>query len=216
VARLALEPNKPLTRPEIVAALWGDAPPSDPDAVLNPLLSKIRRVLGADRLSGRTEIELVDRGDVFVDARYAVEAVHRAESFMGLGRWAEGTQPGHTAYQIANRPFLAGHDADWIDEWRRRLEDIRNRGLECYVTGSLRAGTQSLTAAETGARRLVELAPFRESAYGLLMEVLEQRGNFAEALLVYETLRRLLRDELGVSPSPALQKLHGRLLEAAS
>ena len=44
------------------------------------------------------------------------------------------------------------------------------------------------------------------------MEALEQRGNNAEALLVYERLRVLLRDELGVAPSPAVQSVYRRLL----
>jgi DNA-binding SARP family transcriptional activator len=44
------------------------------------------------------------------------------------------------------------------------------------------------------------------------MEALERRGNVAEALLAYDRLRVLLRDQLGVAPSPALQSVHRRLL----
>ena len=55
-------------------------------------------------------------------------------------------------------------------------------------------------------------APFRESGYRYLMEVLAARGNAAEALQVYEQLRTLLHEELGVAPSPASQELHRTLL----
>ena len=44
------------------------------------------------------------------------------------------------------------------------------------------------------------------------METLAARGNSAEALLVYEALRRRLREELGVAPSEPTQDLHRRLL----
>jgi DNA-binding SARP family transcriptional activator len=44
------------------------------------------------------------------------------------------------------------------------------------------------------------------------MEALEADGNLAEALDVYETLRRLMHDELGVAPSPVSRELHRRLL----
>jgi hypothetical protein len=44
------------------------------------------------------------------------------------------------------------------------------------------------------------------------METLAARGNTAEALLVYDSLRVRLRDELGASPSPATQELHRTLL----
>jgi SARP family transcriptional regulator, regulator of embCAB operon len=54
--------------------------------------------------------------------------------------------------------------------------------------------------------------PYRESGYCLLMEALARQGNKAEALLVYESLRKLLRTELGVSPSAHSQSLHRELL----
>jgi DNA-binding SARP family transcriptional activator len=44
------------------------------------------------------------------------------------------------------------------------------------------------------------------------MQALERQGNIAEALRVYERLRGLLREELGVAPSPAVQRTHQRLL----
>ena len=46
------------------------------------------------------------------------------------------------------------------------------------------------------------------------METLGASGNVAEALQVYEELRCLLRDELGVTPAPEVQALHQRLLAA--
>ena len=45
------------------------------------------------------------------------------------------------------------------------------------------------------------------------MRTLAARGNLAEALTAYEALRVLLRDELGVSPGPAVQDAYARLLE---
>jgi tetratricopeptide (TPR) repeat protein len=54
--------------------------------------------------------------------------------------------------------------------------------------------------------------PYRESGYVLLMEALAARGNVAEALRVFDTLRTLLRDELGTTPSPETIAAHERLL----
>jgi DNA-binding SARP family transcriptional activator len=42
-------------------------------------------------------------------------------------------------------------------------------------------------------RMLTELAPYRETAYPILMEALERRGTVAEALRAYERLRVLTR-----------------------
>jgi DNA-binding SARP family transcriptional activator len=50
------------------------------------------------------------------------------------------------------------------------------------------------------------------TGYRRLMLVHDRRGNRAEALRVCGDLRRLLRDQLGASPAPALQELHRSLL----
>jgi SARP family transcriptional regulator, regulator of embCAB operon len=73
-----------------------------------------------------------------------------------------------------------------------------------------------LAQSEERARMLTELAPYRESGHHLLMEALERRGNLAEALRAYERLRVLLREELGVAPSPTLQAVHRRLLRLSA
>src|SRR5205809_7856238 len=48
------------------------------------------------------------------------------------------------------------------------------------VTGVQTCALPILPQAENCARRLIELAPFRESGYRILMEALERRGNVAE------------------------------------
>jgi DNA-binding SARP family transcriptional activator len=86
------------------------------------------------------------------------------------------------------------------------------RALELAGLAALRLGGGERATAERAARRLVELAPLRESGTRLLMEVLAADGNRAEALLVYESLRSRLREELGVAPSAETQALHRSLL----
>jgi SARP family transcriptional regulator, regulator of embCAB operon len=44
------------------------------------------------------------------------------------------------------------------------------------------------------------------------MEALERSGNVAEALRVYDQLRIMLRDELGIAPGPGVQTVYRRLL----
>jgi DNA-binding SARP family transcriptional activator len=63
-------------------------------------------------------------------------------------------------------------------------------------------------------RQLTRVAPLRESGYRYLMQALAAQGNLAEALGVYGQLSECLRDQLGVSPSPATRELYERLLAA--
>jgi len=95
---------------------------------------------------------------------------------------------------------------------RRRLEEIRLAALECYAAVALGVGGSELAPGERVARELAALAPYRERAHALLMEILTARGNSAEALGIYEQLRQRLRDELGATPAPELRELQERLL----
>lgn len=211
-AYLVLNRGRQLPRDELVMAGWGEDAPPEARNALTVLLSKLRHGLGADRLRGRAEIELQLPQATFVDVEAALEGAHRAESCIAEGRWVEAWGPAGIAYHVATRPFLTGLEAPWIDEWRRRLEEVRLRGLECFAAAGLGLGGPALAQAEERARMLTALAPYRETGHRLLVEALERRGNVAEALRAYERLRVLLRDELGIAPSPTLQAIHRRLL----
>jgi len=63
-------------------------------------------------------------------------------------------------------------------------------------------------------RQLTRLAPLRESGYRYLMQALAAQDNLAEALGVYGQLSDCLREQLGISPSPATRQLYQQLLAA--
>ena len=60
---------------------------------------------------------------------------------------------------------------------------------------------------------LADEEPLRERPRALLMEALARAGRNVEALRVYDDFRRLLGDELGIEPSPALTAQHADLLD---
>jgi DNA-binding SARP family transcriptional activator len=200
------------SRAELMDAVWPDGLPGAPDSALSALVSKLRRAIGQERLEGRSELRLALAADAWIDAEAAVEALHRAEGADARSDWFATWVAARVAQHIAVRPFVAGEDAPWIEERRRQLEGTYLRALELSAHASLQIGGGELDTAERSARSLVRRAPFRESGYRYLMEVLAARDNRADALRVYEELRMLLRDELGAAPSPATQELHRTLL----
>jgi DNA-binding SARP family transcriptional activator len=213
-AYLVLNRGREVPRDELLMAGWGEEAPIEAGNALSVLLSKLRHGLGADRLRGRTAVELLLPQATFVDVEAALEGAHRAESAIAEERWAQAWGPAGIAYHVATRPFLTGLEAPWIDQWRRRLEEVRLRGLECFAAAGLGLGGAALAQAEERARMLTELAPYRETGHLILLEALERRGNVAEALRAYDRLRVLLREELGIAPSPTVQAVHRRLLQS--
>ncbi|MDA0183749.1 hypothetical protein OJ997_25805 [Solirubrobacter phytolaccae] len=192
---LVLNRDRPVRRDELEAAVWGDGAPYSPVA-LAPPLSRLRRIVGPDRITGRSELRLVLPEDAEVD----VEAALAGTTDLEGARRADA---------ILTRELLPGVESPWLDGERDRLQEVRVEALEVIARES-----PEPAEAERAARVAVELAPFRESAWVALLDVLRARGNVAEALLAFERVRTLLREELGTVPSPALLAAHRALLEA--
>ncbi len=114
------------------------------------------------------------------------------------------------ANAITLRPFLAGEPGAWAEARREELSALRIRALECLVECLDANGERALAVQD--AEEAIRLDPYREAAHRRLMRLHEEAGDRARALLAYERCRRLLSEELGVSPSAETEEAHRRLL----
>lgn len=203
---------QPVGRESLIAALWGDSPPPSAADALTVVVSKLRSTVGADVVRGRSQLAAILPEPAVVDVEQAMSAVHRAESAVAVGNWRRAWFAALTAQFVTRRTLLPDTTESWVENWRARLARAGERALECYITACLQLGGTELPAAERAAQELVASAPFRETAHLLLMRSLAARGNVAEALAAYERLRVLLRDELGTTPSQAVQDCYLELL----
>ena len=213
-AYLVLNRDRPLSRDELIEAIWWRAAPGAPGSALSSLLSRLRRLLGPGRLDGRGEVRLALPQDTPVDVEEAEAAVAAAQAALAVRRPRKAARHAARVLEVAEGGLLPGHDAPWLDERRRDLEELALGALECIAEAGLSIGGAGLGEAERAARRMIERAPYRESGHRRLMEVQEARGDVAEALRAYDRLRCLLRDELGTAPAAAVQEIHARLLQA--
>ncbi len=147
-----------------------------------------------------------------VDVEEAAAALEEARRALAAGDGQGAGAAAARALTVAEAGFLPEQEDDWTAGPRELVQTLRLDALECEANAAVLLGGAPLAAGEQAARIAVVLAPLRESAHAALMRVLAARGNTAEALRVYEGLRRLLMDELGVAPSPELRTLHERLL----
>lgn len=155
-----------VARDELAGVLWPEDAPAAADANLRVIVSRLRRLLGADALQGRGDLGLVLPADAWIDLEVAERKVHEAEAAVHLEDWSRGLVAATIAWAISSRGFLVGEDAPWVVERRRWLEDVRTRALECDAAASLGIGGSEVAAAERDARRLIELAPFARAATG--------------------------------------------------
>ncbi len=112
---------------------------------------------------------------------------------------------------VAKRSFLAGESLPWVVAQRERLRTLLVRTLDYQCDFYQWHGERDV--ALKLAQEAVAIEPLRETGHLRLMRLLLEQGNRAEALRAYDRFRRLLRDELGVSPSAETEALYLTLLK---
>lgn len=209
-AFLVVRRDQATNRDAVTSLLWPDDD-GDHEAALNALVSRLRRVLPCRAAGGMLWLELP--AGAWVDLEAARDAIHRAESGVAQRQWERAWSAAQTSIFVARRGFVLGGGSAWAASMRHDLELLHQRSLEVYAVAALGLGGAELATAESASRELVRIAPLRESGHRLLMESLAARGNPAQALKVYDDLRVVLREELGVSPAAETRDLHARILQ---
>ena len=149
----------------------------------------------------------------WIDIGAAMDAIDRAEGAMRAAGYREAWPLAQIACHIARRPFLMGDEGPWVTRMRRELRAVLLRAHECLA--EIYIWNNDPATAARHATMAIDLEPFRETAYHLLMRAHAAAGNRAEALRAYDRCRILLAEELGVSPSPALDHLYGAVLTSS-
>jgi DNA-binding SARP family transcriptional activator len=207
LAVLLLDANRVVSVDRLVDALWGEHPPKTALTSLQNFVSQLRKLLGPDvlettppgyRLRARAgEIDL-ERFQLAIAAAELLEPAERAEKLReALGWWR-----GPALADFTFDSFAQAHIA--------HLEELRLATLEERVEADLASGRHAELVGEL--ERLVEEHQMRERLRGQYMLALYRSGRQAEALETYQSARRLLVEELGIDPSPALQQLHASIL----
>jgi DNA-binding SARP family transcriptional activator len=211
-AYLVCNRDRPVHREELAGVLWPELAPADPEGALRAKLSKLRRALGSSVLDGRTSLTLRLPPGATVDIDVADAALQRAERALAGSDPRTAADAAAAASQVTGRGFCVGLDGPWVARRQADTEEMWVRARECQAAAALRLGGPELQTAIDAARDVIATEPLRENANLLLMTALARRGRTPDALRTYEQLRRMLREELGTVPGPALTRLHERLV----
>jgi DNA-binding SARP family transcriptional activator len=210
-AYLATRWQCPASRADVIDALWSGDPPVEVDVTLSGVLSRLRALLrnampdaGVDVKRGQIGLRLP--GGTWIDVEAMGNALDEAEGACRRGDHAQGWGPANVAIAIARRPFLPNEVAPWVETWRRKLLGSLARGLHCLSAISAANGEPAVAVQH--AAEVLDLEPYRETAYQHLMRLHAGMGNAAEALRVFGRCREYLREELGASPSPETERLY--------
>ncbi|WP_220145310.1 AfsR/SARP family transcriptional regulator [Actinoplanes hulinensis] len=199
LAVLLLEAGRPVTLDTLIDRVWGETAPPGARRSVYAYVARLRRVLGAAddqpliRTSGGY---LLDADPQQVDVLWFRTLLARGEAGAALDLWR-------------GEP-LTGVNGPWADRMRRTLRHEHADAVVAWAHAEIRAGR-----VETVLMPLSDLAeerPTFEPAGEALIRALHAAGRPADALVRYDRIRRLLRDELGADPGPALRAAHQAVL----
>ncbi|MGW2171866.1 BTAD domain-containing putative transcriptional regulator [Streptomyces sp. NPDC001705] len=217
LASLLVEADRVVTVDTLVHRLWGEAPPLRARNTLQNYVLRLRRALGAPADTG--PLRTHHRG-YLIETDPETLDVRRFTSLVRLGRTAleQGTAERaavllRQALELWRGDPLCDLPGDVFPELRPTLQEQRLSALELRIDADLAVGRHADVLPEL--RALVESHPLREHFWTQRMLALYRCARQGEALECYRTVTALLADELGVTPGPALQDMHARLLAAA-
>ncbi|MEE1827995.1 BTAD domain-containing putative transcriptional regulator [Streptomyces sp. BE20] len=224
LAMLLCCPNRPVSLELLTEAVWQDEPPRTARKNLHVYVSALRRLLGDEAGEGGDG----DRARIVHD--YGGYCLRTERSEYDVSRFQDLAQAGRTAAVAGELDAAAGLFRQALDLWQgdpfaglrcspmvraeaARLEERCLGGYEDWAETELERGGAIAAVAE-GVGELIERHPLRERLQAARMNTLHVLGRQAEALAAYDRYRQLLARELGLSPSPALERQYRRILAA--
>ena len=212
LAILLLHANDVVSRDRLIEGLWGESPPPNAGHSLDDYVSRLRKVLGADRIERRAPGYVLrvesDESDLVLFERLAEQGA----ASLARGDAAEGARRLSDALELWRGPALADVLYEpFASLEAERLEDRRLSVLENRIEADLARGAGPEVVREL--ERLIHEHPLRERLVGQLMLALYRSGRQANALEVFRATRRRFADELGMEPNPQLRALERQILE---
>ena len=210
LAYLVLHAGVHQSRQQIASLFWPDSSEKQARTNLRKLLYTLRRTLpDADHHLDLTPQSVQWRvtSENSCDVLRFEVALAAAEQ---TNQPAQKQRALQTAVDLYGGNLLPDHFADWVLFERERLRNLFASALA--ELAALAEAERKYDAALAHAERLLRHDPLQESSHRRLMELHLLNENRAAALRVYHSCATLLREELGVDPSPATEEIHGRLL----
>jgi YVTN family beta-propeller protein len=215
LAILLLHVNEVVSRDRLINDLWGERPPESAPHSLEVYVSRLRKTLQPDG------------GESLLVTRPGGYVLRLGSEQLDVSRFEHLAESGRSALAAGNFDAAAVRLREALSLWRgpalgelayepfarpevERLEEQRLAALEERIEAELALGRHAALTGEL--ESLSREHPLRERLRGQLMLALYRGGRQAEALEAYRKTRQHLVDELGIDPSPALQRLEQAIL----
>lgn len=210
LAGLLVHVNQPVSTDRLIDFVWGDDPPPTARKSLQTYVSRLRRLLGATVIEGYADGYLLRLDGIQLDADQFEKLAEQGRSHLATDPQSAFEELGSALAQWRGSPLSDIHAGVDLVPYLERLSEARLAALEDRLEAGLALGRHGELVGELKA--LVEAHPLRERLWEQLMLALYRSGREGEALRAFQRCRKILGQELGIEPSPALQRVEERVL----
>ncbi|MBX6365745.1 MAG: hypothetical protein IRZ00_18000, partial [Gemmatimonadetes bacterium] len=201
--RLALFTYLVLARPrgfhrrdKLLGVFWPELDSERGRRALSQAVHLLRRSFGREVIESRGDELGIVAGAVWCDAVAFEAALEAGDPERALALYGGELLPG---LFVPEAPDFER----WLEAERSRLAGLASGAARDLIERAAAAG--DLGAAETWARRALDLSAYDEAALVGLMRTLHRAGDRAAAIRAYEDFARRMREDLGLEPSPETQ-----------
>ena len=205
---LALAGGQAVPAGVLIDALWDTAAPARPEDQLAVLMSRLRSVLGRDRIEHRDQGYLL-RCD-WLDATELAVLTREVEARREAGHVMGAVAAARVALSLIRGDGPQPLSGEWAQLRQAELERLIGRARLVAATALLEAG--DWMAAADAASAAAERDPYDEAALRVLLRAYVMGGRVAGALAAYAGARARMADELGTDPSPETIALYTAIL----
>jgi DNA-binding SARP family transcriptional activator len=208
---LALARGVPVSVDRIADVLWGDDHPARPADQVGVLVSRLRGVLGAERIA-RSDAGYSLVAD-WLDVEELLDLAAVSAEALATGRLGAARAAADAALALVRGPLLPDLDGAWIESERAAVQAAITRVQRLAVDAAAAAGDHG--AAAGLAEQALASDPYDETVLRALMAAHLGAGRPASALAAYARVRDRLAEHLGVPPTAETEAVYLRALAAA-
>jgi len=217
-AALAAREGRPVSRGELINAVWGESAPASAEGSVHTYISGLRRRMDPERSRWTSGGVLLSEPAGYVlrlapdglDLHVFTELRDKAQQQLADGDHCGALESFDSALALWRGEAFSGVPGPFAEQQRERLAELRVECVENRASTVLKLGGHTELVAELAV--LVQEHPLRESLWESLMIALYRSGRPAEALEGFQHLRNILVEELGIEPGIAVRKVHQQIL----
>jgi LuxR family maltose regulon positive regulatory protein len=213
---IATSKHRRVPKDVLIEEFWRDEDPSTVEKNFHPTISHIRKALNSRQAFKQNFVVFRDGAyQLNPELSYSIDSeefehciaeAEKAKRAKDGERFRENLE---SAYSLYRAEFMSGVYDEWAEERRGFYAEQAGRVLSALA--KLSVVEKRWTDALKFAGEVLRDDPYREDMHRLTMKILAAQGKPAAVKKHFDSLTKLLRDELGIEPSAETKKLYSDL-----